>query len=123
MHLVFRAALLGLLTCLVSAAAQAGVETVEVSQEQHLRRVEGIVRDPRGDAIPQVEVQLRARGSQKVLKSTWSRIDGHFWFFHVSPGEYDLYLQANGLNPMLYHLKIDRNGRNELLIVKMDLAT
>ncbi len=106
-----------------SVYARAAVELIEVSEEQHLRRAEGVVYDPRGSALPNVQVSFINRRTGDVVATTETHMDGYFIFRHLASGTYDMKLQARGMNPMLYHLRIDHQGPKELLIIKMSVAS
>lgn len=98
-------------------------QEIEFSETQHLRHAAGIVRDYQGAPIAGVHVELRERGSKKVLRSTETHLDGHFALRQLAAGKYDLYFQAKGFDPMLYHVRIDGNGSKDLLIVSMVVGT
>src|SRR4051812_2219742 len=101
------------------AAAVAQSDVVEVKQLQHLRKINGIVRDVKGQALPGASITLRLAGSSAVMATTSSHLDGHFVMRLLAPGSYDMDVQEAGFKPMLYHLKVDDQGTKDLLIVGM----
>lgn len=111
-----------ILPALMCIAVFPQTQTIEISQVQHLRRAEGMLRDTSGSAIPGAQIELRQRRAQRVIAQTRSHLDGHFVLPRIAPGEYDIYIRANGFNPMLYHLNIDPKGSREMLLIEMQVA-
>ena len=113
------AVVLALLTFRAAARAERVLVTVE--EVQHLRHASGIIYDPSGTALPGAEVHL-VNHAGDVISDTKSGLDGHFVFHRIQPGAYDLKIEARGMNPMLYHLKIDHDGSRRLLMIKMPIG-
>ncbi len=67
--------------------------------------VQGFVSDERGDVIPHATVTLTNRATGEVRR-TYSRGDGRYSFDHLSPGEYELIVEAPGFAPMMQRLLV-----------------
>ncbi len=104
-----------------TTAARAERVLVTVEEVQHLRHASGMIYDPSGVALPGAEVHLVNKAGD-VVANTRSGLDGHFVFHRIPPGAYDLKIEARGMNPMLYHLKIDHDGSKRLLMIKMPIG-
>jgi hypothetical protein len=81
------------------------------------------VRDTSGTPMAGVEIVVRDRTSQKIVAKSSSRLDGHFVFWRVAPGEYDVTFRTANMNSTLCHIRIDEHGSKELLLVKLYFAT
>ncbi len=113
---------LGLLLVVSCAGAWAQSDVVAVKQVQHLRKINGIVRDAKGQPLPGALIAIRLAGSTTVMATTSSHLDGHFVMRLLAPGTYDMDVQEAGFKKMLYHLKVDDQGTKDLLIVSMQAA-
>ncbi|ABF39058.1 hypothetical protein Acid345_0053 [Candidatus Koribacter versatilis Ellin345] len=114
--------LVGLMLMAGCASVWAQSDVVEVKQVQHLRGINGIVRDAKGQPLPGALIALRLQGSSTVMATTSSHLDGHFVMRLLAPGLYDMDVREAGFKKALYHLKVDDQGTKELLIVTMQAA-
>src|SRR5690349_24483270 len=101
------------LACLAAAALHAQVAG----------RVTGTVVDATGAAVPGAAVSLQLPGSGSAAYSTVSSSSGDFTILTVSPGTYDLAVEAKGfLKSVISGLKVDPNRALDVPAVKLDIA-
>jgi len=67
--------------------------------------VQGLVTDERGDVVPHAVVTLVNRATGETRR-TESRDDGIYRFDHLSPGEYELTIEAPGFAPTVQRLLV-----------------
>lgn len=73
---------------------------ITVSAQEVLATLEGAVEDAdTGEPLEPVEVQLFEDGDDEAVDSVATGTDGEFQFAELEPGDYELVLQAPGLNP------------------------
>ena len=106
---------------LSSVALHAARWLLVIEEEQHLRRAEGIVLF-RGVPIRNAEVTIFKRGTQEVMGRAVGGADGHFRVRHLASGAYDMQIDANGMNPMLWHIKVDGHGSKTPLNIEMPIG-
>jgi hypothetical protein len=104
-----------IITVIVSAffasSAIAVRELVILKEPQRAQRVEGIVRDPNGDPIPDTTVTDRTENGVDVLRSTKTDTKGHFEFSaQRGKNSYCLRFDHPLWNPLQLTLKLDKHA-------------
>ena len=90
---------------------------------QQAARVTGSVVDASGAAVPGAAISLQLPGSGTSVYSTVSSAAGDYTLLTVSPGTYDLSVDAKGfLKSLLKGVKVDSNRVTDIPAIKVDLA-
>ena len=115
---------LPLFACLafLSVGVAGQMEIVEIEKPQVAKKVEGVVNDPSGAALPDVTVEERSDDWKTVLRSTRTDESGRFHFSRGAKTVYYLELSRSGFNWVCIKLEIQKKAKR-LVTVTMPIGT
>jgi hypothetical protein len=107
----------------ILGSASAVRELVEIQELQPARQVEGVVLDPSGAPLFDMEVADCTEKWEAVLRKTTTDSKGHFHFSKQhGKSLYYLRFENAGFNPLQLRLKLDKTASQRGITVKAPIG-